>query len=459
MGMTALTIPAPCPSGWRRPAPSERTTTDDSDDAERRGPSGPCTGRGPRMRTPVPDYLEEVLDELREDRNGEPASYIPELAAADPERLGIALTTTSGRTYAAGDVADEFTIQSISKPFAYAAAIIDRGLDTVLGAVGVEPSGEAFDELSLEQDTCRPRNPMINAGAITTHALLSGKEVTGEQRVARVLDLFSRLAGRELRVGEQVCSWVLVTALRDLAIGYMLRSYGIIDDDVSGVVEGYTRQCSILVTVRDLSVMSATLATGGVQPITGERIMEPEVAQQVMAVMAAAGMYDGAGDWLVRVGIPAKSGVAGGMVGVLPDRLGIGTFSPRLDARGNSHRGGRIFERLSRDMGMHLFSSDGSRFDSVAARVEDGVTTFALEGTVQLTAATELLDLMQDSDPGTGVVLDVGRVHGFSDVGRRMTLEGLRRLRLDGRAVALRDPSGVLPDPDLGDGTYPDRVR
>lgn len=408
------------------------------------------------MRSPVPDYLDEVLDSLRADTSGANADYIPELADADPERLGIALTTTLGRTYVAGDAEAEFSIQSISKPFAYAAAIIDRGLDTVLEAVGVEPSGEAFNELSLEEGSCRPKNPMINAGAITSHSLLVGPEASQDDRVDRVLSFFSRLAGRDLRVDERVCASELGSAHRNLAIAYMLRTYGILEEDVPSVVEGYTRQCSILVTVRDLSVMAATLATGGIQPITGERVMDPSVAQQVMAVMAAAGMYDAAGDWLVRVGIPAKSGVAGGMVGVLPDRVGIGTFSPRLDSHGNSHRGRLAFERLSRDMGMHLFSSDQGRLDAVAASETDGTITFALQGNVQLTAASELLDLMADSDSAADVVLDVTRVHSFSDLGRRMTLEGLRRLRLDGRAVALRDSFGVLPDPDLGDGTYPD---
>ncbi|MCP2267209.1 glutaminase [Promicromonospora thailandica] len=416
------------------------------------------------MKTPVPDYLDEVLDGLRGDTSGATADYIPELAEADPERLGMAITTTLGRTYAAGDADTEFTIQSISKPFAYAAAIIDRGLDRVLGAVGVEPSGEAFDELSLEGGTHRPKNPMINAGAITAHSLLVGAQASQEERVERALAFFSRLAGRQLRVDERVCASELGSAHRNLAIAYMLRNYGILDGDVPSVVEGYTRQCSILVTVRDLSVMAATLATGGVQPVTGERLLDPAVARHVMAVMAGAGMYDAAGDWLTRVGIPAKSGVAGGIVGVLPDRVGIGTFSPRLDSHGNSRRGRLAFERLSRDMGMHLFASDGGRLDAVDVEVEvdggvdkaPGTVTFALRGTVQLTAASELLDLMADSEGTHDVVLDATRVHSFTDLGRRMTLEGLRRLRLDGRAVALRDPAGVLPDPDLGDGTYPD---
>lgn len=408
------------------------------------------------MRSPVPDYLEEVLDGLREDRAGAVADYIPELAAAEPDQLGIALTTALGRTYAAGDADVEFTIQSISKPFAYAAALMDRGAGTVLSAVGVEPSGEAFNELSLEQDTRRPKNPMINAGALTVHSLLVGEDADPAARVERVRELFSRLAGRELRIDEAVCASELETAHRNLALAHMLRSYGILTGDVPTVVEGYTRQCSLLVTVRDLSAMAATLATGGIQPGTGEQVLDAATARQVMAVMASAGMYDGAGDWLVRVGIPAKSGVAGGMVGVLPDLVGIGTFSPRLDRQGNSRRGGRLFERLSQDMDMHLFSPNGSRQDAARASTAEGTTSVALEGVVQLTAASEMLDLLEDSDPATGVLLDLGRVHSVTDLGRRMLLEGLRRIRLDGRGVALRDPRGTLPDPDLGDGTFPD---
>ena len=272
------------------------------------------------------------------------------------------------------------------------------------------------------------------------------------------MTFFSRLAGRDLRVDERVCASELDSAHRNLALAHMLRSYGVLESDVQSVVEGYTRQCSVLVNVRDLSVMAATLATGGIQPVTGERLLDPAVARHVMAVMAAAGMYDAAGDWLVRVGIPAKSGVAGGIVGVLPDRVGIGTFSPRLDSHGNSQRGRLAFERFSRDMGMHLFASDQGRLDAVDVSESRGTVTFALRGNIQLTAASELLDLMAGSDGGADVVLDVTRVHAFSGLGRRMSLEGLRRLRLDGRNVAVRDPSGVLPNPDLGDGTYPDAV-
>lgn len=409
------------------------------------------------MRSPIPDYLDELLEHLRDRDSGAVADYIPPLAEADPSSFALAVTTASGSTYAAGDAEEEFTIQSISKPFAYAAALLDRGVETVLAAVDVEPSGEAFNELSLDGETKRPKNPMINAGAITVHSLLVGHEASEAQRVERVRSFFSALAGRELAIDERVAASELAGAHRNFAIGHMLTTYGSLSGDVHQIVEGYIRQCSILVTVRDLSMMAATLATGGIQPVTGERLMSARITRQVMAVMASSGMYDDAGDWLTQVGIPAKSGVAGGMVGVLPDQVGIGAFSPRLDSHGNSVRGRQAFEHLSEAMGMHLFSADRGRLDAVRRReAEDGTVTFALQGNVQFTASAELLDLMRELPAGEcRVGLDVSRVHSFSSVGRRMTLEGLRRLRLDGHEVTLHDPDGVLPQPDLGDGSYP----
>lgn len=408
------------------------------------------------MKTPIPAYLAEVLDVARPQDSGAPADYIPELAAADPERLGAAIATTTGAVYAAGDAEVEFSIQSISKPFAYALALLERGEERVMAAVGVEASGEAFNELSLEEGTNRPKNPMINVGAITTHSLIVADAAAPEQRVQRVLDFFSRLAGRPLHVDEEVCASELSSAHRNLAIAHMLANYGMIGDDAHGIVEGYTRQCSIAVTSRDLAVMAATLATGGVQPVTGERLMPPEVARLVMSVMGVAGMYDAVGTWFTAVGIPAKSGVAGGMVGVLPGQVGIGTFSPRLDEHGNSVRGQRVFEQLSTDMGMHLFGVDHPRQDSVRCGREGDREIFSLQGTVQFTAGAELLDLMEGCQEGTEVLLDVSRVNAFTAVGRRMALEGLHLLREDGHRILLRDPDGVLPEPDLGDGHRPE---
>lgn len=407
------------------------------------------------MRNPVPDYLHEILDSLRDDRAGAVADYIPQLADADPDVLGVALTIPNGRTYSVGDDRVEFSIQSISKPFAYAAALIDRGVDAVDATVGVEPSGEAFDELSLEGGTHRPKNPMINAGALAVHHLLDGARP--QDRVTRIVEFLSELAGRVLTVDEEVYRSEIETADRNLAIVHMLRNYGVIADTAQSVVDGYTRQCAVRVTVRDLAVMGATLANAGVQPVTGNRVVPAAVARRTLAVMAGCGMYDAAGDWLVRVGIPAKSGVAGGLLGALPGQVGLGTVSPRLDTHGNSVRGVAICERLSRDMGMHLMEAEPHGITAVrGTTVEGGTTVYEIQGVVHFPGAEAILDrLSGDAISTSTVTLDLTRVDRFSDVGRRMVLEALRRLTLDGHTTTLVDPDSVLPDPDLGDGRRP----
>ncbi|MGO1948557.1 MAG: glutaminase [Mycobacteriaceae bacterium] len=410
------------------------------------------------MQIPIADYLNEILDQLRDRDSGEVADYIPELASADPTPLAAALCTTQGRIYSAGDDGREFTIQSISKPFAYAVALQECGVGKVLGTVGMEPSGEAFNELSLDGETHQPVNPMINAGAITVNQLINGEDSGVDDRVDVIVDYFSRLAGRELRVDESVTGSELDTADRNLALAHMLRSYGIISDSATDAVTSYTRQCSVLVTVKDLAVMGATLALGGVQPVTGERILEPLVCRQVQAVMASAGMYDGAGKWMASVGIPAKSGVAGGLMGTLPGQLGLATFSPRLDASGNSVRGAKIFRKLSDDMGLHLMSSVTRRGSSVRSIRQRGlVTVFRLQGGLDFSGAEEFLSAAATHDiTTTRVVVDVRRVNECNPVGRRMVKEGLRRIREDGRRVAVLDPDGVLGDRTFSDGTTVD---
>lgn len=411
------------------------------------------------MRTPVPEYLQEVIDDLTDIRDGDVADYIPDLATADPERFGIALATVGGRVHVAGDADVEFSIQSVSKPFVYAAALLDRGFERVLDSVGVEPSGEAFDELSLEADSHRPKNPMINAGAITTHQLLLGEHATGEERVARAVEFLSELAGRRLEIDESVKRSELDTADRNLALAHLLRNYRVFSTGAHEVVEGYTAQCSILVTARDLAVMGATLANGGVQPLTGAQVMPGDVARQTLSVMAAAGMYDAAGTWFSGVGIPAKSGVSGGMLGVLPGQVGIGVFSPRLDSHGNSVRGVEACRRLSTDMNLHLMASDAAGTASVRdIEYDDNEIRVVLQGTIQFSGAENIVDRLQTVEPGdTTILFDVRRVDRFLDVGRRMTLEGMRRLRLDGHPIALYDPDQRLPSPDMGDGHFPEQ--
>lgn len=276
------------------------------------------------MKTPVPDYLASVLSRCDANDGGALADHIPELADADPNKLALALSTIDGQIYSAGDDTYEFSIQSMSKPFAYALALQHHGIEKVLRKVGVEPSGEAFNQISLDSGTKTPKNPMMNSGAITTHSLIPAD--TGELRAEKLRAFLSEMAGRELSFDEDVYQSELKTAYRNLSIGYMLRTVGVLESDPVDIVKGYIRQCAIKVTVNDLARISSVFANGGIDPRTGKCIFDRIVVRQVLSVMMSCGMYDAAGDWLTTVGIPAKSGVAGGILGVLPGKLPLQSF-------------------------------------------------------------------------------------------------------------------------------------
>ncbi len=310
------------------------------------------------MKLPIQVYLEGLHKSLSNLHEGELASYIPELAKADPDWLGICLVTMDGVVYSVGDTDQLFTIQSISKPFVYATALADRGREFVAGKVGVEPSGDAFNSISLNPQTGAPLNPMINAGAIATTSLVAGETPTAQWR--RIEASLATFAGRNINVDESVYRSESETGFRNRAIAWMLKNFGIIDGEPMASLENYFRQCSILVDCRDLAYMAATLANGGVHPLTGTRALPAEHVERVLSVMATCGMYDFAGSWLYEVGMPAKSGVGGGIIAVLPGRFGIGIFSPRLDKKGNSVRGIEVCKRLSRDFSLHVFSHAGS---------------------------------------------------------------------------------------------------
>ncbi|MGO3767626.1 glutaminase, partial [Microbacterium gubbeenense] len=325
------------------------------------------------MRSIVTDYLADALFRVEPDTSGQTAQYIPELAGANPESLAAVVATIDGEVYGSGDSDVEFTIQSISKPFVYALALADRGFDAVLDKVGVEPSGEAFNEVSLEHDTGRPLNPMINAGALTVQSLIGSWNSEPEERGERVRQGLSAFAGRELTIDERVYSSEMETAHRNLAIAHMLRSRDVLTEDPRKVVAGYVRQCAVVVTTRDLAMMAATLANRGVNPLTNEQVVSGEVVRHVLSVMFTCGMYDAAGDWATQVGIPAKSGVGGGLIGALPGQVGIATFSPRLDEHGHSVRGVSLFERFSSDMGLHVMEIPSAASSVVRSnRVHDG---------------------------------------------------------------------------------------
>jgi len=319
-----------------------------------------------RVPSPIQAYLERVHTKYAELRDGEVARYIPELAKANPEWFGICLATTDGKIYEAGDTRQTFTIQSISKPFVYGLALEDVGREAVLKRIGVEPSGEAFNSISLAPGTGCPLNPMINAGAIAATSLVAGRSPA--DRLYRLLAVLSLYAGRALSIDRTVYESERETGHRNRAIGHMLRNFDVLTDDPDPALDLYFQQCSIAVDCRDLSLMAATLANGGVNPLTGERVVRDEFVESILSIMTTCGMYDSAGEWVYSVGLPAKSGVAGGIIAVLPGQLGVGVFSPRLDAHGNSRRGIAVCQELSRDFNLHFLRVPRSSRSAIRAQ-------------------------------------------------------------------------------------------
>jgi len=317
--------------------------------------------------SPVQRYLDRLYDELINMTGGEVASYIPELTRANPSWLGMAIVTVDGHVYQVGDSRQTFTIQSISKAITYGLALEDRGLDYVLARVGVEPSGEAFNSISLEPDTGRPLNPMINAGAIATTGMIMTKDDVPP--MPRILEAFGRYTGRTMEIDEKVYRSESETGHRNRAITHLLYGHGVIDRPPEEVLDLYFRQCSILVTARDLALMGASLANNGVNPISGVVALQSHYVKKVLSVMSTCGMYDYSGGWVFDVGMPAKSGVAGGIMAVLPGQFGLGVFSPPLDAKGNSVRGIEACKRLSSDLSLHFFQVARSTSESVVRHI------------------------------------------------------------------------------------------
>jgi glutaminase len=306
------------------------------------------------MKSPVSQILQTLHDRYASLHDGAVADYIPELTKVDPNLFGICIATRDGHVYEVGDTRHRFTIQSISKALTYGLALEDRGEDHVLSRIGVEPSGDAFNAISLRPDTGAPFNPMINAGAIATCGQIL--KTDGESRIERITHYLSKCAGTNLQIDPEIYRSESETGHRNRAIGWMLRNFGIIDEDPREIVETYFQQCSLLVNCADLAVMGATLANQGVNPLTGEQAIAQDYVDNVLGVMASCGMYDWSGEWIYRVGLPAKSGVGGGILAVLPGQLGISVFSPPLDAQGNSVRAIRVCMDLARELALHLFN-------------------------------------------------------------------------------------------------------
>ncbi len=304
--------------------------------------------------------LAQAYEKARTETGGQVAGYIPELATADPDLLALAACSIDGSVEALGNAGHEFTIQSISKPFAYALALADHGAEAVHRKVGVEPTGDAFNSIiRLEKGTNRPQNPMINAGAIAVTSMIQAR---GKQSALdRMLELVALAAGRDrVQVDLPVNLSEKESGHRNRAIAHLMKHFRMLDAHVDETLDLYFQQCSILVSCRDLAVMAATLANQGVNPVTGKRVFPAQVVPSVLTVMLTCGLYDSAGEFAYHAGLPAKSGVSGGMIGVSPGDAGLAAFAPRLDKRGHSVAGMCAMRDLSRSLELHSFGTRAS---------------------------------------------------------------------------------------------------
>ena len=301
--------------------------------------------------------LQRILTECRPYANqGHVATYIPELANVDPGKFGICVFVEDGKEYAAGDYLERFTMQSVVKPLILLQALMDSGTDAVRALVGVEATGKPFDAFNYSDQalTGAHINPMINTGAIALCTLIQGE--TYEEKFSRLLDLTRKLAENpSLCVDEAVYRSEKTTGNKNRALAYMLKAYGMIEDPVEEILDCYFRACSILVNCRDLARIARVFSNHGIHPETWEHLFPAEYARYVNATLATCGMYDGSGEFALKVGFPAKSGVGGGIMGVVSRRMGIGVFAPALDKHGNSVAGVQALARLSQELGLSIY--------------------------------------------------------------------------------------------------------
>jgi glutaminase len=304
--------------------------------------------------------VDEAHQRYRSVAEGENSQVYPALARVPSDLFGICVVGTSGTVHAAGDAGHRFTIMSVAKPFVFALICQALGAEEARRRLGVNATGLPFNSLAaVERSPDGRTNPMVNAGAIATTSLAPG--ATGEARWAFLHDGLSRFAGRPLALDEEVHASASATNHRNRGLANLLESYGLVGCDPAEAVELYTMQSCLAVSASDLAVMGATLADGGVNPVTRTRVVEAAVCHHVLAVMATAGMYETSGDWLYDVGIPGKSGIGGGIVAVSPGKGALGSFAPPLDAAGNSVKGQLVARFLARRLGLSLFVSEPER--------------------------------------------------------------------------------------------------
>lgn len=413
---------------------------------------------------PFQRYLKSLYDDFYPLKVGQVATYIPELAKANPDNFAISLVTVDGHLKKIGCTDTEFTIQSISKPFVYGLALEDLGVSRVLDKINSEPSGDAFNSISLEPETGRPLNPMINAGAIATTSCIVGKNL--KERLKRILTSLSTYAGRSLAVDDHVYRSEKKTGHRNHAIAYMLRNFNIIESRLEMSLDLYFKQCSILLNCSDLATMAATLANDGINPVTGIRAIKKEFVPLILSVMSLCGMYDFSGRWIYRIGLPAKSGVGGGIIAVLPGQFGLAVYSPPLDIRGNSVRGIEVCRRLSEDFSLHLLGGNKIAYSAIRSHyslkqmrskrlrslrdsyllesVGDKTQIFELQGEMRFSAAEAVVrHIYEVALESHYVVIDFKRVP-YIDAGAykllKILIEQIKKLKKSRLVI-----SGVMP--------------
>jgi len=308
----------------------------------------------------VTKLVAEAHERFKSNTEGANSQVYPAMARVPSELFGICVVATNGNVHAVGDADYEFTIMSVSKPFIFALVGQALGVEEVRQKIGVNATGRAFNSLEgIERGPGGQTNPMVNSGAIATTSLVPGN--TFEAKWKFVHEGLSRFAGRTLPLNEEVYVSATETNFRNQSIARMLQSFGRLYDEPAQAVDLYTKQCALNVSARDLAVMGATLADGGVNPLTKQRVVDASVCHYALAVMATAGLYETSGDWLFDIGLPGKSGIGGGIVTVSPGKGGLGTFAAPLDSAGNSVKGQLVAKFLSQQLGMDLFVSQAEK--------------------------------------------------------------------------------------------------
>lgn len=307
------------------------------------------------MSTDLQALINDLHAEFADLDGGNVASYIPELARADPNWFGIAIVTCDGQVFKTGDHAQQFTIQSMSKAVTYGLALEDHGRDYLLERIGVEPTGKSFNSVVLDERTGRPFNPMVNAGAIAVAEIINGESLT--DKLHRVTATFNKFIGRSVHLDGITFMSERATGDHNRAIAHLMRASHVLTGDIDDALDLYFQQCSLLVDTVDIATMAATFANKGINPITQERALQAAYISDVLSVMYTCGMYDTSGMWSYRVGLPAKSGVSGGIFAVVPGHMGIAAFSPPLDAHGHSVRSVKAIEALASKLCLHIFNA------------------------------------------------------------------------------------------------------